>query len=69
MSMGIKPADLRAMDDAQLATKLNELSEERFRLRFRQATETLENPMRFRVLRREIARIQTIQRERAGGLQ
>ncbi len=69
MSMGIKPADLRALDSAQLAAKLHELSEERFRLRFRQATETLENPMRFRVLRREIARIQTILRERAGGIQ
>jgi large subunit ribosomal protein L29 len=67
--MGIKPADLRGMDDAQLTAKLNDLREERFRLRFRQATETLENPMRFRVLRREIARIQTIQRERAGGIQ
>lgn len=69
MAMGIKPADLRAMSDADLNAKLEGLREERFRLRFRQATETLENPMRFRVLRREIARIETILRERAGGIQ
>jgi large subunit ribosomal protein L29 len=40
------------------------LREERFRLTFRSATEAIENPLQFRTIRREIARIQTILRER-----
>jgi large subunit ribosomal protein L29 len=42
------------------------LTEEDFRLRFRSATEAIDNPMRFRAIRRDIARIQTVLRERAG---
>jgi large subunit ribosomal protein L29 len=53
-----------SVDD--LRAKLAELTEERFRLRFRSATESIENPMRFRSLRREIARIQTILRQKTG---
>ena len=40
-----------------LKAKLTELSEERFRLRFRSATESIENPMLFRHLRRDIAHL------------
>lgn len=58
--------ELREMSREDLEGKLAELREERFRLRFRSATETIENPMRFRAIRRDIARIQTILRERAG---
>ena len=47
--------------------KLDELVAERFNLRFRSATESIENPMRFRDLRRDIARLQTILREKANG--
>jgi large subunit ribosomal protein L29 len=43
---------------------LTELTEERFRLRFRSATESIENPMRFRAIRRDIARIRTILKEK-----
>jgi large subunit ribosomal protein L29 len=50
----------------ELKVKLAELTEERFRLRFRSATEAIENPMRFRALRRDIARINTVLRVRAG---
>ena len=50
------------MSVEELETKLAELTEERFRLRFRSATESIENPMRFRTLRRDIARIKTILR-------
>ena len=42
-------------------------SKERFNLRFRSATESIENPMRFRAIRRDIARLQTILREKANG--
>lgn len=62
-----KARELRERDDTELAQKLTELTEERFRLEFRSATESIENPIRFRALRREIARIQTILRERAEG--
>jgi large subunit ribosomal protein L29 len=61
-----KTADLRELSAEQLEARLGELSEERFRLRFRSATEAIENPIRFRTIRRDIARIQTILRERAG---
>jgi large subunit ribosomal protein L29 len=59
-------SDLREMSAEQLQARLGELQEERFRLRFRSATESIENPIRFRTIRRDVARIQTILRERAG---
>jgi len=54
-----------SVDDAK--AKLDELVAERFNLRFRSATESIENPMRFRAIRRDIARLQTILREKANG--
>jgi large subunit ribosomal protein L29 len=54
-----------SVDD--LKAKLAELTEERFRLRFRSATESIENPMRFRHLRRDIARVKTLLRAKALG--
>ncbi len=69
MTKATKPAELRELSTEQLTAKLDEMREERFRLRFRSATESIENPMRFRSLRRDIARVQTILRERAGGIQ
>jgi large subunit ribosomal protein L29 len=62
----VKPNELRDMSVEDLQTRLGELTEERFRLRFRSATESIENPMRFRAIRREIARIQTILKEKSG---
>ena len=62
----MKPNELREMSVENLESKLAELTEERFRLRFRSATESIENPMRFRAIRREIARIQTILKEKSG---
>ena len=60
----MKSTELRELSVEELEAKLGELAEERFRLRFRSATESIENPMRFRALRRDIARIQTVLRER-----
>jgi large subunit ribosomal protein L29 len=54
-----------SVDD--LKAKLAELTEERFRLRFRSATESIENPMRFRSLRRDIARVKTLLRAKELG--
>lgn len=60
----MRPDEIREMTDQELREKLRELQEEQFRLRFRQATMELENPMLLRRIRRDIARIKTILRER-----
>ncbi len=61
----MKAEDLRNQSDEELRRKLAELTEERFRLRFRGATQPLEDPLRLRVIRKAVARINTILRERA----
>lgn len=60
----MKATELQELTDAELDGKLDELTEERFRLRFRTATEAIEDTSKFRSLRRDIARIKTIQRQR-----
>jgi large subunit ribosomal protein L29 len=60
----MKPNEIREMSVDDLKSKIEELTTERFNLRFRSATESIENPMRFRHLRRDIARLQTILREK-----
>ena len=57
-------SELHQMSDEELTAKLGEFTEERFRLRFRSATESIESPIRFRTLRRDIARIKTLLRQR-----
>lgn len=59
-----KPAELRGLADAELREKLGELQDELFRIGFRAETDPDANPSRLRALRREIARLKTIQRER-----
>jgi large subunit ribosomal protein L29 len=56
----MEPTDLRELSTEQLATKLAEMRAERSALRFRSATESIENPMQFRTMRRDIARLLTI---------
>jgi large subunit ribosomal protein L29 len=63
----MKPNELREMSVDDLKSKLEELTKEGFNLRFRSATESIENPMRFRAIRRDIARLQTILREKEVG--
>ncbi len=65
----MKPNELRDMSVEDLQSRLDELTEERFRLRFRSATESIENPMRFRAIRRDIARIKTILKEKVASQQ
>ncbi|MGH2577701.1 MAG: 50S ribosomal protein L29 [Actinomycetota bacterium] len=60
----MKPNEIREMSVEDLKTRIDELTRERFNLRFRSATESIDNPMRFRDLRRDIARMQTILREK-----
>jgi len=59
-----RPDDLRQLKTDELEQKLAALEEERFRLRFRAGTEAIENPLQFRTVRRDIARIQTLLGER-----
>lgn len=60
--------ELREMDDEGLKTKLIEAKEELFNLRFQAATGQLESHGRLRAVRREIARVYTIMRERELGI-
>jgi large subunit ribosomal protein L29 len=57
--------EIREMADDDIRARLAELEEERFRLRFRAATQPLDDPLRLRVLRKDIARLNTVLRERA----
>ena len=61
-------AELRALPDDALDEKLKEAKEELFNLRFQNATGQLDNTARLRAVRREIARIYTVQRERELGI-
>jgi len=63
----MKANEIREMSLDDVKIRLEELVKECFNLRFRSATESIENPMRFRAIRRDIARLQTILREKANG--
>jgi large subunit ribosomal protein L29 len=65
MAKPLKPEGLRELKTEDLEQKLAVLQEERFRLAFRRGTEAISNPLQFRAMRREIARVKTILRERA----
>ena len=57
--------DLKVATDDQLQTQLSDLKREQFNLRFQAATNQLEKPSRVKVVRRTIARIKTLQSQRA----
>ncbi|GAA4417943.1 50S ribosomal protein L29 [Georgenia halophila] len=65
---GLAPAELDAMDDARLAQELEKAKAELFNLRFSAATGQLEDHGRLKAVRRDIARIYTIVRERELGI-
>jgi large subunit ribosomal protein L29 len=60
----LRARQLRDLTDEELGTRLGETRQELFNLRFQSATGALENPARLRLVKREIARILTIQNER-----
>ncbi|MEV0000984.1 50S ribosomal protein L29 [Micromonospora sp. NPDC050980] len=68
MAAGVKAAELRELSEEELVTKLREAKAELFNLRVQGATGQLDNNRRLQVIRREIARIYTIMRERELGL-
>ena len=61
----MKQSDLKPMTDDQLSEQLGQLKREAFNLRFQAATSQMEKPSRVREVRRTIARIKTLQSERA----
>jgi large subunit ribosomal protein L29 len=65
----MKAADLRVMTIDQLGDELMKLRKERFNLRFQRASGQLENTARVRQVRRDIARIETIARQKRGAQQ
>lgn len=60
----LRGSQLRELETEELKSELGRLREALFRLRFRSATEAIENPMQFRTIRRNIARLLTVLRER-----
>ena len=68
MAAGTPATDLRGLLDDELVSRLREAKEELFNLRFQSATGQLESHGRLRAVRRDIARIYTIMRERELGI-
>lgn len=60
----MKTADIRELTTDEILARIEGFQEEIFRLRFRSATQEIENPMLLRTLRRDIARFKTILNER-----
>ncbi|MEI9476026.1 MAG: 50S ribosomal protein L29 [Deltaproteobacteria bacterium] len=60
----MKAKDLRALNEGELLVKERELNEELFNLRFQQATGQLDNVMRVPQVKRDIARLKTILKEK-----
>ncbi|MDA8195492.1 MAG: 50S ribosomal protein L29 [Thermaerobacter sp.] len=60
----MKPKELRDLTDSELQQQLRSLKEQLFSLRFQLATSQLDNPMRIRQVRHDIARVHTVLHER-----
>ena len=63
----MRAEEIRDLSVDEIKARVAELEEERFRLRFRSATETLENPLRLRTIRKDIARLKTVLTEKQQG--
>ena len=60
----MRAEEIRELTPDDIKARVAELEEERFRLKFRAASEPLENPLRLRTIRRDIARLKTVLGER-----
>jgi large subunit ribosomal protein L29 len=60
----VKPAKVREWSDDELQNKEKELAEQLFKLRFQKAIGQLDNALKIRATRRDIARVKTVQKER-----
>ncbi len=61
----MKATQIRELSADDITARVAELERERFNLRFRAGTQPLEDPLRLRVIRRELARLKTVLREKA----
>jgi large subunit ribosomal protein L29 len=59
----MKAGEIRKLSSKELDAKLIELKDELFKLRFQQAINQLDNPMRIKAVKKDIARVKTIQRD------
>lgn len=59
----MKASEIRKLSAKELNAKLLELKDELFKLRFQQAVNQLDNPMRISAVKKDIARIKTVQRD------
>ena len=64
--MKTQASELRDLSSEELQTKVADLKKELFNLRFQQAMGQIENPLRLRMLRRDIARANTVLKEKYG---
>ena len=64
----MKVKEVRQLSEAELSNRLTELKAELFNLRFQLATGQLDNPLRVKAVRKDIARVKTIVRERELGI-
>ena len=60
----MKATEIREMSAAELDTKLADLKKELFNLRFQHATNQLDNPVRIALVKKDIARVKTVLREK-----
>ena len=60
--------DIREMSEADINARIAELERERFNLRIASGTRTLDDPLRLRVIRRDVARLKTVLREKIIGI-
>jgi large subunit ribosomal protein L29 len=68
MAKSLKPRDIREMTLTEITMKLSDLEEELFNLRFRNAMKQLDDALRIRVVKRDIARLKGILRENELGI-
>jgi len=61
-------SEIRELNEGDINVRIAELEEERFRLKFRAGTETLEDPLRLRVIRKDVARLKTVLKEKIIGI-
>jgi large subunit ribosomal protein L29 len=60
--------DIREMSEADIGARIAELERERFNLRLASGTRTLDDPLRLRVIRRDVARLKTVLQEKIIGI-
>ena len=63
----MQASEIRELSEGDIRARIDELERERFNLKFRSATQTLDDPLRLRMIRKDVARLKTVLHERALG--